>query len=196
MERFLDDCLRANTYALLAGLLIAPPRESVLDVIHRIPPSDDKGAGALASAWRALRLAVERVDVEALDDEYHALFIGIGRGEVVPYGSWYVTGLLMDKPLALLRRDLAGLGFERQQGVHEPEDHAAALCEIMGLIIAHNEEISLGRQREFFVNHVGPWMGLFFRDLQQAASARFYRAVGHLGEQFIEFERSYLSMSV
>ena len=31
-------------------------------------------------------------------------------------------------------------------------------------------------------------MARFFRDLQQAPSARFYRAVGQLGEQFIGVE--------
>ncbi|HEY5645072.1 MAG TPA: molecular chaperone TorD family protein, partial [Pseudomonadales bacterium] len=122
-------------------------------------------------------------------------FVGIGRGELVPYGSWYMTGFLMDQPLAILRRDLAELGFERQEDIKEPEDHVAALLETMGLMIGEGDT-SLDVQRRFFQSHMGPWMKTFFLDLQKANAARFYRAVGQFGEQFIEFERKYLTMLV
>jgi TorA maturation chaperone TorD len=150
----------------------------------------------MAAAWRMLAQAGERADRDALDDEYHALFIGIGRGELVPYGSWYLTGFLMEQPLALLRRDLARLGFERQPDVREPEDHAAALCETMALLIGGDEAAGLDQQREFFERHLAPWMGRFFRDMQGAESARFYRAVGYFGEQFMTIEQQYLGMAV
>ncbi|MDX1529573.1 MAG: molecular chaperone TorD family protein, partial [Gammaproteobacteria bacterium] len=130
-----------------------------------------------------------------LDDEYHDLFIGIGRGEVIPYGSWYLTGFLMDRPLAVLRGDLAELGFERQQDVKEPEDHIAALCEIMAMLIT-NEEHDIAVQRRFFQAHIEPWGRTFFQDLQKAKTARFYRAVGQFGEQFVDFEQKYLSLLV
>ena len=153
------------------------------------------GDGDLARAWEVLRLAGERANVASLDDEYHELFVGIGRGELVPYGSWYMTGFLMDQPLAVLRRDLAELGFERQQDIKEPEDHVAALLETMGFM-AGDDATSLDTQRRFFQSHMGPWMKTFFLDLQKAEAARFYRAVGQFGEQFIEFENKYLTMLV
>lgn len=190
-----DDELRASTYSLLAALLAAPPREPLLDLLKSITPAQGRAGGGLETAWEVLRLAGERATVEALDDEYHDLFIGIGRGELVPYGSWYMTGFLMDKPLAVLRRDLAELGFERQEDVKEPEDHAAALLETMGLMIASGET-TIDTQRRFFQSHVGPWMKTFFLDMQKAEKARFYRAVGQLGEQFIDFETKYLTMLV
>jgi TorA maturation chaperone TorD len=112
----------------------------------------------------------------------------------MPYGSWYTTGFLMDRPLGVLRQELATLGFERQADVHEPEDHVAALCETMALIIGSENEIPFDTQRKFFSDHMGHWLGKFFGDLQQAKSARFYRAVGQLGEQFIEIEKRYLEM--
>jgi TorA maturation chaperone TorD len=87
-----------------------------------------------------------------------------------------------------LRGDLRELGIERQAGVHEPEDHAAALCDTMALLITADEPASLGRQHGFFARHIEPWVPRFFRDLQQAKSARFYRAVGQLGELFIGVE--------
>jgi TorA maturation chaperone TorD len=142
-----------------------------------------------------LRLAGERATVESLDDEYHELFVGIGRGEVVPYGSWYMTGFLMDQPLAVLRRDLQELGFERREDIKEPEDHVAALLETMGLMIS-DDDTSVDTQRRFFQSHMGPWMKTFFLDLQKASAARFYRAVGQFGEQFMEFEHKYLTMLV
>ena len=190
-----QDVMRANTYGLLAALLAKPLTAQLLDLVSHI---DDEAAsaeqGAMASAWKMLALAARRATLDGLDDEYHDLFIGIGRGEVVPYGSWYMTGFLLDKPLVELRNDLQALGIERQDGVREPEDHVAALCETMSMIINDGAAIGFEFQRRFFSCHVEPWMGLFFADLQQATSAVFYRAVGHLGQQFLEIEQRYLGM--
>lgn len=187
--------LRANTYSLLGALLAAPPAESLIQLLKQITPAEVGDDDDLASAWEVLRLAGERANAASLDDEYHELFVGIGRGELVPYGSWYMTGFLMDQPLAVLRRDLAELGFERQEDIKEPEDHVAALLETMGLMIGEGDT-SVDVQRRFFQSHMGPWMKTFFLDLQKANAARFYRAVGQFGEQFIEFERKYLTMLV
>ena len=201
-----DDALRANTYALLGSLLAAPPPAPLIALLGRITPAEIGGgdmaqdtardmAQDMIQAWEVLRLAGARASIEALDDEYHELFIGVGRGELVPYGSWYMTGFLMDQPLAVLRRDLDELGFERKEGIKEPEDHVAALLETMGLMISAGD-VSVDTQRRFFQSHMGPWMKTFFLDLQKASTARFYRAVGQFGEQFIEFERTYLTMLV
>ena len=191
------DTLRANTYSLLGALLAGPPRRGLFDLLAGIePPSEDgMSEDGLRAAWRALKRAAENADVEAVDDEYHDLFVGVGRGELVPYGSWYQTGFVMDKPLAVLRSDLASLGFERQDDVKEPEDHVAALLETMALVAASPEH-GIDVQRHFFDRHVALWMRTFFADLQAAGSARFYRAVGQLGDRFLAFEMQYLSIVV
>jgi TorA maturation chaperone TorD len=181
-----EDRVRGNVYALLGNLLAAAPDEALLDVLRSISPGPDD-EGLLAASWEMLAVAAQRADPAQLREEYDALFIGLGRGEVVPYGSWYLTGFLMEQPLAQLRGDLRELGIERQSGVHEPEDHAAALCDTMALLIT-DDTVPLNRQHGFFTRHLEPWMGQFFRDLQKAPSARFYRAVGQLGEQFIGVE--------
>lgn len=191
-----DDQIRANTYSLLASLLAAPPSAELIALLSKIDAPAANGGSGIAAAWHTLKLAGERATVEQLDDEYHDLFIGVGRGELMPYGSWYLVGFLMDKPLVLLRQDLAALGFERQEGVYETEDHVAALCETMSMIISSEEDIPLETQRKFFNDHIGPWMGRFFSDLQNAKSARFYRTVGQLGVQFMEIEKQYLAMLV
>ena len=183
-----EDVLRSNTYSLLAHLLAAPPSQDSLNLLSRIDASDSDSEDLLGAAWQMLRQAAGRSDTAALDDEYHELFTGMGRGELMPFGSWYMTGFLMEQPLAKLRGDLLVLGFERQDGVNEPEDHAAALCEVMSMITTAD----LAAQGQFFQRHIAPWMQRFFRDMQEAKSARFYRAVGQLGEQFMEVEKEYL----
>ncbi len=187
-----EDRLRADTYRLLGRLLAAPADEETLRLLADSPVSDDDTY--LAMAWRMLATSAGRAEAGQVEDEYTALFIGLGRGELVPYASWYLTGFLMEQPLAKLRADLARLGFERRAGVSEPEDHAAALCEVMALLAEDGGSDSLQVQRDFFTAHVGTWLARFFRDLQEASAARFYRAVGQLGEQFIEMDHRYLEM--
>ncbi len=187
-----EDRLRADTYRVLGRLLAAPPDAATLDLFAHSPVSDEDSF--LAVAWRMLAMSAGRATPTDVADEYQALFIGLGRGELVPFGSWYLTGFLMEQPLARLRADMRKLGFEREDGVAEPEDHAAALCEMMALLAEEGGHASLAAQAEFFETHIGPWMPRFFRDMQQASTARFYRAVGQLGEQFINTDQRYLEM--
>ena len=187
-----EDRSRAGTYALLAALLASPPKRELIDQVAAIDADESDSESRFGGAWRSLREAARSAVPENLDDEYHALFIGLGRGELVPYGSWYITGFMMDKPLAVLREDLAHLGFERSGQVSETEDHACALLEVMAMVI--DEGHGLGIQRHFFDRHIEPWMGNFFRDLEKAQTASFYRVVGEFGVRFMDFEREYLAM--
>jgi len=190
--------LRANAYSLLAHLLAAVPTEDTLGRLRQITYTNGEPAnerrGSLAPAWGALREAAIDADPHELAREYHALFIGLGSGEVVPYASRYLTGFLNDRPLADLRAELARLGFERRPEVREPEDHAAAVCEVMALIVADAAPDELDEQRGFFRKHIAPWMQTLFTDLANAPSARFYKAVGTLGRQLMEIEGRYLGV--
>ncbi|WP_197703177.1 TorD/DmsD family molecular chaperone [Sulfurifustis variabilis] len=189
-----EERARADVYSLIAALLGRPADERMLLLLRTLDTGGATGT-QMAPVWDLLRQAAHDARAEEVADEYQELFIGIGRGELVPYGSWYLTGFLMERPLAELRTDLARLGFERDENVREPEDHVAALCETMSLLIA-GEDVPFEAQREFHEKHVAPWMGRFFNDLAQARSARFYRAVGLLGEQFMKLERAYFAMAV
>ena len=184
---------RANVYALLATLLTGPPSAETLELLTRIEEADPESS-EMAGAWQALKRTGQEVTVKSVDTEYHKLFIGVGHGEVLPYGSWYMSGLIMDKPLALVRRDLAALGLERQPRVRDSEDHLGALCEAMAIIISSEEDSTLEGQKTFFENHLAPWTPKFFIDLQKAESAIFYLAVGRLGEEFMKFEEQYLAL--
>lgn len=184
---------RAGFYGLLAVLLRAGPHQSLLDELKQyasVAPDN----GDLTVAMSMLGLAAASSDPLTLEDEYHSLFIGLGRGELVPYGSWYQTGFLMEKPLGFLRDELARLGYQRDEKVREPEDHIAALCEIMMLMIS--DGVQLDQQKHFFETHLGNWMERFFQDLSEAKAAVFYRAVGRFGLAFAGVEKKYLSMRV
>jgi TorA maturation chaperone TorD len=193
------DAARAEIYLLLGTLLARPPDEAVLKLLRGI----DAGASEptpMTSAWQALQAAARAADIAQLDEEFFKLFIGLGRGELVPYASFYIHGFLMEKVLASLRAELQQLGFERQEGVSEPEDHVAALCETMGMIISEprlylsESGLYLTEQSAFFETYIVSWMGNFFAELREAESADFYRAVAQLGQQFLEIESQYLSM--
>lgn len=182
---------RADVYRLLAALLAGPADQTLLELLRNLESEASAGT-AMNSAWQALRTAAENAGAKDVEQEYFNLFIGLGRGELVPYASWYVHGLLMEKLLASLRDELAVLGLERRDGVSEPEDHVAALCETMGMIIG-DSELCL-REVAFFEIYLDPWMGRFFVDLEKAETAVFYKAVGRLGQQFLQLERQYFSL--
>ena len=188
-----DGRLRAATYALLAALQSGPPSQDLIDSLYHIAPPAGGDPGSMGQAWQRLRQAAAAAELEALDSEYHELYIGLGRGQVVPYGSWHITGFLMEKPLSELRDDLRALGIEAGEGVKDPEDHIAALCESMALIIGA-EDIEAAWERRFFMRHLQPWAGKFFAELQNARSADFYRSVGFFGQRFVELENQYLNI--
>lgn len=181
---------RASAYSILAALLRKVPEGEVLEHVANFSEvSVDEDEMLLAMS--TLGLAAKSSELSAIDDEYHDLFIGLGRGELVPYGSWYMTGYLMEKPLSILRDDLKDLGFERDESVVEPEDHVAALCEVMSLLIS-DAGVDAETQTAFFEKHMSSWMGKFFTDLSEAESAVFYRAVGRFGSAFLNLEKQYL----
>lgn len=182
---------RAGAYSLLASLLRSAPSATTLESLSNLNEVDSS-IDELALATSTLGLAAGQGQADLVDDEYHALFIGLGRGELVPFASWYLTGFLMERPLAVLREDLKVLGYERQQQIFEPEDHIAALCEVMAMMIVDNQDIDT--QRRFFTTHIGNWANRFFNDLYQAKAAAFYRAVGRFGLAFIDLETGYLSI--
>ena len=188
---------RAGAYRLLAALLRSSPDRVLLDHVAGLSDVDAQ-TGELVVAMSMLGLAARRCDEVTIDDEYHALFIGLGRGELVPYGSWYMTGFLMEKPLGELRDDLSEMGFERSADVCEPEDHISALCEVMSMLIEDDQsgEGLSPQQSLLFERHIAPWADRFFHDLSESEAAVFYRSVGRLGTAFMEFERRYLSMEV
>jgi TorA maturation chaperone TorD len=178
------DLARAREYALLATLLSRSPDAALLKRLASL-----KGdPSPLGLAHAALGEAAARTDEARVGREYFELFIGLGRGEVLPYASYYLTGFLYERPLARLRGDLKRLGIEPQPGQSEPEDHAAILCEIMAALAGQELEAAAAAEQEIFEKHMAPWIGRFFADLERTPTAQFYARVGALGRSFIEIE--------
>lgn len=137
-----EEYARSELYGVLSMLFYGPPSQAVLDLIEG---AAIEGDGVLADGWRGLQAASSQTNAERAREEYESLFIGVGKPEVMLYGSYYVSGFLMEKPLAALREDLARLGLERSEHLSESEDHFAALCDAMRLL--HG---SIATQKEFF----------------------------------------------
>jgi TorA maturation chaperone TorD len=178
------DAARAQEYALLAFLLAGNPSQELLRRFARMQGD----SSPLGQAHASFADAAARTNAERVEREYFELFIGVGRGELLPYASYYLTGSLHGRPLARLRQDLAQLGIERKDGRSEPEDHAAILCEVMALVTGGEIEAPPGADRAFFEKHMAPWMGRFFADLERARAADLYTRVGALGRVFFEIE--------
>ena len=184
------DLLRAHEYDLLALLLGRAPVKDVLDRLSVL-----KGdASPLGLAHIALAEIASRVNADELSREFFDLFIGVGRGELLPYASYYLTGFLNERPLARVREDLNRFGIECAEGQHDPEDHVAILCEVMAGLAAGRFDVESGADRRFFERHLQPWAACFFADLETARHARFYRPVGAIGRIFMEIEAQAFAM--
>jgi len=187
-----DDVAAARTqeYALLATLLGRAPDAKLLESLAGLRGD----ATPLGVAHAALAQAASETTVERVEREYFNLFIGLGRGELMPYASYYLTGFLHERPLARLRADLGPLGIERAEGNCEPEDHAATLCEIMAGLVSGRLPAPQGTDQQIFEKHLSPWIGRFFADLERAEAADLYRRIGTLGRVFIEVETEAFSL--
>lgn len=188
-----EDELRAHVYRLLAQFLSEPPSRETLELGARIE-GDETDFGRSIAAFAHL---CARTGVEKAGDEYHDLFIGVARGELVPFGSYYLTGFLHEKPLAKLRTDMARLGITRAPEIKDPEDHIAALMDMMAGLISgeFGAPAPLAEQRKFFETHIAPWARHFFADLEGAKASVLYAALGSIGRHFMDIEEAAFRMT-
>ncbi|MBS8232097.1 molecular chaperone TorD [Marinobacter salarius] len=181
-----EDRARAQMYQLLGVLLGGPPSSELLRGLATLKGDDT----SIGTASRNLAALAQRTTPKDAEREFNNLFVGIGRGELLPYTSYYLTGFLNEKPLADLRSDLMARGIKARDNVKEPEDHMGTLCEIMAGIIAGEFlcDSDQPSQKAFFDAHLAKWAALFFTDLEEAQSAVFYAPVGSLGRAFMAVE--------
>ena len=181
-----EDRMRADLYNFLGVLLAGPPDELLLAQTASLTGGDNEIGAAIGALAKVAKLSKPR-SVEA---EFNKLFIGLGRGELLPYASYYLTGFLNEKPLAVLRGDMAAQGMARSETVFEPEDNIASLMEMMGALIVgrFGTPADLDQQKTFFNRHISCWAGHFFADLEGAKNSVFYAPVGTVGRLFIDIE--------
>ena len=185
------DQLRAAEYDLLSLLLGKAPDADTLSRIAAL-----KGdASDLGMAHIELAAAAAVAGDRAVSKEFFDLFIGLGRGDLLPYASYYLTGFLHERPLARVRQDLDALEIERAGLSREPEDHIAILLEVMAGLARSDFEADFSEQARFFERHLKPWASRMFADLEMSPSAKFYRAVGRVGRIFMELESEAFALS-
>ena len=185
-----DEVARAELYGLLARLWIAPPDAALLAQFKvAVTEAPERGA-FLEAPWETLVGALRSTTPEAAAEEYDALFGGVGKPDVFLYGSYYLAGFLNEKPLALLRADLAALGLARDESRGETEDHIAYVCEVMRYLIA-GEDVAvanLEQQRRFFRAHLQPWVEKLCDAVEVHPGARVWRAVAGFTRSFVQVE--------
>ena len=189
-----EDQLRADMYSFLANLLRAEPDENLVNQLTMLD-SDDSPIG---KSIKILSKLATSLDLPTIRDEYVRIFVGVGRGEILPFASYYLTGFLKDKPLAKLRQDMQKIGIKLEENVKEPEDHIASIFDMMsGLILGKFEKkYSITEQKDFFNKHLAPWVDLLMRDIESSKIAVFYSPIGTIGKEFMEIERASFSMNV
>ena len=188
-----EDVLRAQVYDLLALLLRDAPSKDTLTKVAGLSGDDTPLGGAIGALAKVAKSTIP----EKVNREFHELFVGLGRGELLPYASYYMTGFLNEKPLAKLRNDMMRLQIERAPSVYEPEDNIGSLCEMMaGLILGRfGPPADLQTQKDFFATHISPWAGHFFSDLEGAEYSLLYAPVGTVGARFIDIEKEAFRMT-
>lgn len=203
-----EDALRAHLYRFVAAFLTAPPDANLLAAAAAINAGESAGkepgrdddvvaVPALTKTLTEFAAIAARSDPRPEAEAFHDLFIGIGRGELLPFGSYYLTGFLHEKPLAKLRTEMARLGIERRPDVKEPEDHIASLCETMAGLIdgAFEAPATLGIQQKFFEEHLHSWAPHFFRDLENTDRSELYAKLGEVGQQLMAIEARNFTMA-
>ena len=183
-----EDQARANIYGLLARLLLAVPDAGLLD---SLASSDalvsDSAVQPLDLAWEQLSLTARLLPTDHVIDEFNALFVSTAAPRVSPHGSIYLAGCLHEKPLVLLRADLAKLGLGRRPGVRETEDHLGALCETMRQLIVRKRAVD--EQQAFFDTHIASWYPACLDHLRRAEGAQFYARVADLADAYFSLEQ-------
>ncbi len=182
-----EDQARADYYALLASLFFRAPDERLLQAIALAEPPE----GVLAAPWQMLADASSLIPAEAVSEEYATIFVGVGRPPLMLFGSFYLAGFMMEKPLAELRDDLAKMGFARVAEVRESEDHLAALCDVMRAMIlgdVSTKPFGTAEQQTFFMTHVNPWVFRCTKNILEYHQSNYYKPVAAFAQAFFEIE--------
>jgi len=191
-----EDQARANFYALLSRLFHGAPGAQLLEAIASsaeiVPVGKDVELGA---AWRSLQEASGGADVSATQQEYDDLFVSTGKAVVSLFASHYLTDAGREKVLVRLRDDLDGLGLARRSGANEPEDHVAALFDVMRfLVLAGSTDDALQEQQRFFQRYLAPCHAGLCDAIASTAGGNYYRRVARFAGAFLDVESQALAM--
>ncbi len=190
-----EELARAELYGLLARLWLAAPDAELMEQF-RVAVTQAPQGGHLEAPWQALVAALRATTPEAAAAEHTALFMGVGKPEIFAYGSYHLSGFLNERPLALLRNDLAQLGLTRAPDALETEDHVSYGFEVMRYLIAGDDAAvcNLEQQRRFFRNHLQTWVEKLCDAVAAHPRADTWRAVAALTAAFMQVETQAFDM--
>jgi len=189
-----EDLARADIYAVLARFFYAPADPPLLDMMANSPPLEaNESTGEFARAWAGLIAACAATNENAAQDEFDALFVGVGKAPISPYLGAWLPAAVSEHPLVDLHAFLLSQGLARQQAVSEPEDHIAAVYEVMRHLILQ-PHASMDAQREFFRHTIWPGVPRLCAALQANEHAQLFKAVARLASAFAELENAAFEM--
>jgi TorA maturation chaperone TorD len=190
-----EDQARADLYALLARLFYAGPDRALLDSLARHENLFGAEDVLLGRAWRALARAARDADPEQLKLEYDSIFVGVGKAQVTPYCSHYLTPSGRERIVVALRDELRELGLARAGDSHEPEDHVAALCEVMRhLVLLGSDDHAIGGQKQFFMRYISTAYIQLTDEILSTAATQFYKDVARVMRVFFDVESQSFEM--
>jgi len=191
-----EELARAELYGLLARLWHAPPDEALLAQFRVAVTQAPEPGGFLEAPWADLVAALRATTLADAAAEHEALFHGVGKPEVFAYGSYHLSGFLNERPLAILREDLARLGLTRDEASLETEDHIAYGLEVMRWLIAGDEVAvcNLEQQRRFFRAHLQTWVEKLCDAVIAHPRADIWRAVAACTAAFMQVETQAFDM--
>jgi TorA maturation chaperone TorD len=187
-----EDEARANFYALLSRLFYGPADAGLLAALGSADELEAEDE-ALAGRWRELCEAAAAAELETLRDEYETTFVGTGKAPITLYASAYSMRYTNETPLARLRGDLAELGLARRSDAGEPEDHIAALCDVMRHLIAEQQS-DLTTQKRFFQRWIQPSVDPLCAAIESSGLGAFHKSAGRLAKSFFSLEQSGFEM--
>lgn len=195
---FDEETARAEVYGLLAALFYEPPSTQLLAQLRVAVTEAPAKGGFLEASWSEVVAVTRDTQDVTIQAEFNTLFGGVGKPEVYLFGSHYLTGFLNEKPLVKLRNDLSALGLERDQSMHETEDHFACLCEVMRYLIAGDDVsvANLTHQKSFFGDHVQPWTMPMCDAIAMHPRARFYACLAEFTRSFLNVETQAFDMLI
>ena len=187
-----EDQARANFYGLLSRLFYAPADAELLGALAQADELEAE-AEVLAQRWRELCAAAAKADPEAVRDEFDTVFIGTGKAPVTLFTTAYSIRYANEVPLVALRSELNDLGLARREGAGEPEDHIAALCDVMRYLVAQ-QQADLEAQKRFFEQWIQPNVESLCAAIEKSERTAFYKHVGRLAKAFFSLEQSAFEM--
>jgi TorA maturation chaperone TorD len=176
-----EDTARANWYAWFASIwLNAPTTEQIAAWQQDLNVEESSDLGA---AWNLVVHRATELGAQAIQAEYDAIFVSVGKPEVFPNASFHLTGFLHEKPLVEIRQRMQELGLGGFE-IALTEDHLGLLCTTMRELISMNSP----GQVEFLQDFVASWADSFVSAIEVSVRGDFYKTVAQLWQIFLAIE--------